>query len=221
MDNEIQSISYSEQTCGKERCTVLQRYINSIQKYHMYKYTLETKYSSKFSCCRPFCGWYWGWRRWPRCLAAVRTPPSPSAAPTQTRRFLQRGHMTTIYAWSCAVSVPVLLTLTSAQVFAPWTLMSAMLRRSSHTSTWKQPNMATNLKLNIPASLAPLDTAENENHILSHEDHSRHTCNQMVKPHLSGSFPSSPPAFWHLCLCLRWTVTAWRCSGNWWLRVEL
>lgn len=38
--------------------------------------------------------------------------------------------------------------------------MSAMLRRSSHTSTWKQPNTANSLKLKTSPSLAPLDTEE-------------------------------------------------------------
>lgn len=46
------------------------------------------------------------------------------------------------------------------RVFVPWTLMSAMLWLSSHTSTWKQPNMANSLKLKTPPSLAPLSTAE-------------------------------------------------------------
>lgn len=38
--------------------------------------------------------------------------------------------------------------------------MSAMLRWSSHTSTWKQPNTAQSLKLKTPPSLEPLEAVK-------------------------------------------------------------
>lgn len=62
--------------------------------------------------------------------------------------------------WQVSVSVSSRLSSSSELCYVPWILMSAMLRWSSHTSTWKQPNTANSLKLNTPPSLAALDAAQ-------------------------------------------------------------
>ena len=101
----------------------------------------------------PFCGWFSGQRLWPRCLWAEQTPPSPSFAPTPTHQFLHEAkrhiHIYTSYLRPCGEPCNL-----------PWTLMSAMLRWSSHTTTWIQLSTAKSLKLNTLESLAPLNAAD-------------------------------------------------------------
>lgn len=101
---------------------------------------------------------------------------------------------------------------------SPWTLMSAMFLPSSHTSTWKQPSMANNLKLKISPSLAPLGTVHTKE-ISQHKYVPRVrtlSCTHLFFPALL-----SPPVFWHLALGRFWAVRAWHCSQSWQLTGEL
>lgn len=75
--------------------------------------------------------------------------------------------------------------------YSPWTVMSAMLRRSSHTSTWKESSTAFSLRLNTPPSLLALDAAHSGNH--------RHQRTWLHRPHPHTPMSSAPirpgPAF--------------------------